>query len=257
MGITVYMPYNKREIVMGKKIVNSMLCVTMVGASMVGVEELSAQQLPENGTSSTSFSQANEDRMNSAFDTASYVADNSFTQESFLVSDASTFGLPQDYADFKQRCQSMLKTPEGAVKMYFDAVFCYMDPNKRAEAQKMLRYVMHESAGWDRKSTFETFVSRLRNPSKHHIFYSYARGTSPENGYSMSVDNYTLNVVKIRKESDYTKVMLQSSGADSPRPIWVQLFDDGKWYVTNNASSYVGVREPKVGADNSHDADYD
>ena len=44
---------------------------------------------------------------------------------------ASAKGLPSTYADFKERCHTVAVTPEGAVKMYFDAVFCYLDPNRR------------------------------------------------------------------------------------------------------------------------------
>ena len=48
-------------------------------------------------------------------------------------------GLPSTYADFKERCRTAAVTPEGAVKMYFDAVFCYLDPARRAEAPDYLR----------------------------------------------------------------------------------------------------------------------
>ena len=44
---------------------------------------------------------------------------------------ASAKGLPSTYADFKERCHTVAVTPEGAVKMYFDAVFCYLDPNRQ------------------------------------------------------------------------------------------------------------------------------
>ena len=65
---------------------------------------------------------------------------------------ASAKGLPSTYADFKERCHTVAVTPEGAVKMYFDAVFCYFDPSRRTEASKMLRYIMHADANWDKKT---------------------------------------------------------------------------------------------------------
>ena len=56
------------------------------------------------------------------------------------------YGLPKNYAEFRDRCQSACQSPRGAAKMYFDAVFCYMDKSKRSEASKMLRFIMHADA---------------------------------------------------------------------------------------------------------------
>ncbi len=164
--------------------------------------------------------------------------------------------LPANYSEFKQRCQQVATSPEGAVKMYFDAVFSYMNPKKRAEANKMLRYIMRQPANWNRLASFGTFTSRLNNPAKHYIFRSFVIGTSPENGYTMSIDNYELDIAHVEADIDFQKVMLQSSGADNIRAVWVQEFDDGLWYVINNAATYVDVRAPKIN-DTRHDADYD
>lgn len=168
---------------------------------------------------------------------------------------AAVQGLPQTYADFKTRCQTAALTPEGAVKMYFDAVFCYLDPDRREEASKMLRYIMHADAGWEKSQKYVTFIRRLKEPAYHHIFRSFAAGTSPENGYGMSPDNYTLIITKKDKQQDYIRVFLRSSGADTDRRLWVKQYD-GFWYVINNADSYVMVREPAMN-NNSHDADFD
>ena len=80
--------------------------------------------------------------------------------------------------------------------MYFDAVFCYLDPQRRAEASKMLRFIMHADANWEGSQKYVTFVRRLRDPHYRYIFQSFAAGTSPENGYRMSPDNYSLNIVR-------------------------------------------------------------
>ncbi len=179
----------------------------------------------------------------------------------FLVSaNQNTYageGLAKTYSEFKEKAQIMMQTPEGAAKMYFDAVFCYIDPKTRSEGHKMLRYVMRESANWDRSANYNTFVTRLKNPNKSYIFRSYAEGTSPENGYEMSPEDYSLMHVKNKEETDYTRVIIMSSGADSERSLWAQQFDDGLWHIINNAGSYTDVRQPKNIVDNSHDADYD
>ena len=167
-------------------------------------------------------------------------------------------GLPADYQDFKQRYQSVAVTPEGAVKMYFDALYSYIDGN-HSEALKMLRYSLHADKGWDRNSGYyATFVERLKDPSRYHIFRSFAKGSSPENDYAMSPRNYELMIDYTRDMGSYTQVALISSGADSPRIIQVQRFPDGLWYVTQNAASYVEVRPPASHTNRpSHDADFD
>lgn len=171
---------------------------------------------------------------------------------------APSQGLPSTYADFKKRCHAAAVTPEGAVKMYFDAVFCYLNPARRAEASKMLRYIMHTDANWEGNQRHVTFLRRLKDPSLHYIFRSFAAGTSPANGYRMSPDAYRLVFTRKDRQQDYIRVFLRSSGADSDRRVWVKQYPDGFWYVINNADTYAKVRDPAVSdASNSHDADFD
>ncbi len=140
------------------------------------------------------------------------------------------------------RADAELNSPEGALKMYFDAVFCYTDPSTRDEARRMLSHVMQADAEWDKRSSYATFASRLRDASYHDIFRSFAKGSSPQNGYAMNPDDYEIVIKSMKPESDYTRVLLVSSGADSPRSAWVKQYPDGKWYVINNAGLYVGVK---------------
>lgn len=171
---------------------------------------------------------------------------------------APSQGLPSTYADFKERCRTAAVTPEGAVKMYFDAVFCYLDPARRAEASKMLCYIMHTDANWEGNQRHVTFLRRLKDPSLHYIFRSFAAGTSPENGYRMSPDAYQLVFTRKDRQQDYIRVFLRSSGADSDCRVWVKQYPDGFWYVINNADTYAKVRDPAVSdVGNSHDADFD
>ena len=167
-------------------------------------------------------------------------------------------GLPANFSEFKSRCQSVARSPEGAVKMYFDAVFCYLEPGRRTEASKMLRYIMHADAGWESSQRYVTFARRLKDPASHYIFRSFAAGTSPENGYRMSPEKYSLVFSDTSQEADYVRVFLISSGSDSRRIVWVKQYQDGLWYVINNADTYLKVRDPvSYRPDNRHDADYD
>ena len=176
----------------------------------------------------------------------------SYTEES------SYYGLPANYAEFRDRCQTACQSPYGAAKMYFDAVFCYMDSRTRSEGSKMLRFIMHEKQGWERSPNFSMFAQRMRDPKQQHIFRSFAEGTSPENDYSMDPNNYQLMMGELVEDAGYLRLFLYSSGADSPRPIWVKQFDDGLWYIINVVSTYAGVREPYSTKNHyGHDASYD
>ena len=167
-------------------------------------------------------------------------------------------GLPANYAEFRDRCQSACQSPYGAAKMFFDAVFCYMEPRTRSEGSKMLRFIMHEKQGWERSPNFSLFAQRMRDPKYQHIFRSFAEGTSPENDYSMDPNSYRLMMGELVESTGYLRLFLYSSGSDSARPIWVKQFDDGLWYVINVVSTYAGVREPYSAKNHyGHDATYD
>ena len=117
-------------------------------------------------------------------------------------------GRPATFQAFKERYQTVGTSPEGAVRMYFDALYSYIDPARKAEGAKMLRYSMHEGKNWEGSVALNTFVSRLKNPSYHYIFRSFAAGTSPENNYSMNPDNYSLMFSSSRQETDYIAIAI-------------------------------------------------
>jgi len=163
--------------------------------------------------------------------------------------------LPKTYAEFKARYQTEGRTPEGALKLHMEAIFCYLNPETRSEASKMLRYSMYLNKPLEQSYTYSTFVERMKDPNCHYTFRSYCKGTSPENNYAMSPDNFSVNIIRKRNSEGYLKLDVKSSGADSSHAVWL-LNHDGLWYVENNAPLYLLVRKPKVSS-NAHDADFD
>jgi len=168
-------------------------------------------------------------------------------------------GLPQSYSEFRERCMDSCRTPEGAIKMYFDAVFCYIRNPRNREAANMMRFILHEGKNWEHSPNLVTFNERLKDPSCHHIFRSFAYGTSPENDYAMDPANYQVMIDGIRYEgADVAKATLISSGADNPRLITLRQYEDGLWYMFANAGTYAQVRSPASSRiSHSHDAAYD
>ncbi|MBQ3626864.1 MAG: hypothetical protein II948_09005 [Synergistaceae bacterium] len=170
--------------------------------------------------------------------------------------------LPATYKEFKARYQNEAKTPQGAVKLYFEGVFAFINPETRAEGGKMLRYAMYADRPIERSTYYATFVERMKDPDYNYAFRSYAEGATPENNYSMNPDNFKIRFADKGKKDPggYLRLGLRSSGADSPRVVWVKKYDDGLWYVINNAATYVQVKEPKseqIRRSHAHDADYD
>lgn len=180
-------------------------------------------------------------------------------------------GLPKTYKEFKARYNNEAKSPEAAVKLYFEAVFAYTEAVKnksqewQIEAGKMIRYAIHYDTPIEKSYNLATFADRLKDPESAHIFRSFLEGTSPENNYTPSGGmesilngNFKLMFNNYRKqENDYLRLSLRSSGSDSQRIVWVKKFDDdGLWYTINITSTYVQVKEPKVNL-HAHDADYD
>ena len=166
--------------------------------------------------------------------------------------------LPRDFQEFKVRYQQEGRVPEGAPKLYFEAVFCYIDEATRSEGAKMLRYAMHLDRPLEQAGSYATFVSRMQDPDENYVFRSFAAGTSPQNGYHMSPDNFELMIVRRASEADYLALYLHSSGADSQRGVWMKEYG-GLWYTINNAGTSQ-VRAPQSQIErhkNAHDADFD
>lgn len=176
-----------------------------------------------------------------------------------LYSHTAQAELPRDYQEFKARYQQQARTPEGALKLYFEAVFCYINETTRSEGAKMLRYAMHVDRPLEQARSYTTFIERMRDPDENHVFRSFAAGTSPQNGYHMSPDNFELMIVRRASETDYLALYLHSSGADSQRGVWMKEYG-GLWYTINNAGTYSQVRAPQSQIErhkNAHDADFD
>lgn len=177
----------------------------------------------------------------------------------FVAAEPASAALPKTFSQFKARYAKEARTPEGAIKLYFDAVFAFIDSNTRAEGTNMLRYSLRLNKGWEKGPNNQTFVNRMKNPSYEYIFRSFAVGATPENNYSMNKDKYKINIIKkwTGHPSGDLQITLQSGGADSPRAVYLQKEGD-LWFMVNNAGTYADVRRPVKGKDKpAYDADFD
>jgi hypothetical protein len=145
--------------------------------------------------------------------------------------------------------QQVGTSPEGALKCWFDAIFLFIDPNTREEgaaAMEALTLPFKGDSSWHKKPANRTFVDILKGKNTY-IFQSYAKGTSPDNQYSMDVSNYELNVEKSQEDA-YKRgwaVFVRSSGADAARPVYLKKSSKtGLYYPDTISNVYVGIRKP-------------
>jgi hypothetical protein len=152
---------------------------------------------------------------------------------------------------WKQRHAEEGKTPEGAIKLWFDALYLSLDPATRQLGRDLLQHLtipLKDDDQWRRRPSNQTFVARLDDPRYHHIFRSYAEGATPENSYALDPTSYSLRISGSERDQYGRgwKILLVSSGADNPRPVYLkQSTTSDLWYVNSYANVYVGVRAPK------------
>ena len=91
-----------------------------------------------------------------------------------LICTSAQAKLPKTYKEFKARYQTEGRTIEGAVKLYFEGVFAFMNEETRKEGGKMLRYAMYSDRPIERSTYYATFVERMKDPDYNYAFRSYA-----------------------------------------------------------------------------------
>ncbi len=152
--------------------------------------------------------------------------------------------LPTSMAEYKARCEQEAKTPEGAAKLWFEAVFLYQNAETKSLGRAMLLDIMKSLPDdFDRNSGYAKMVERIKNNPE--IFRSFCAGSSPSNGYKADIQNCELTVTGSREEAENTHaVFLKSSGADSPRPMKLTKVD-GLWKASSVSSLYLQVQPIK------------
>lgn len=153
--------------------------------------------------------------------------------------------LPKDMAEFQTRYNEEGKTPEGAAKLWMEAVFLYQQGDTKPLGRKMLlELTKNLPKDFDlRNPAYAKMMERINgNPE---IFRSFCAGSSPENNYKADPNNCEFTITNTREEtSDSVAVFLQSSGADAPRPIKMTKVD-GLWKAYSYSSMYLQIQPAK------------
>lgn len=161
--------------------------------------------------------------------------------------------LPQTLDEMKAQHVLLGTTPEGAVTSFIEACFVYMNPATRDAGREMLQFLalpLQFDVEWDRMPSQRRFSEYLLDGDHHHVWRSYIKGSSPENGYRMNPDDWILSFARGDfEDKDRTATIdIYSSGADDPRPVHVKLDQEsGLWYVADWDALLQEVRPPVPG----------
>ena len=150
--------------------------------------------------------------------------------------------LPLDIAELKETEEAALKTPFQTAALTVVALCRYgEDPEQACEMLNFLR-------GPQPLSRHEIQFLRDRLAGKAYKPFSFFEGATPENNYTPS-QPYTIIVSSgpySFQEEGYARLMLSSSGADSPRQIKLrEKPSSGQWFL---CEQYLlpDIREPKA-----------
>lgn len=135
--------------------------------------------------------------------------------------------IPQNQAELAALPQAAMQTPFDTAALFVAAMVVY--PHNANEALAMINFLK----GPQPLSSYDQQFIADRMRDKHYLPASYFNGASPQNNYQPT-EPYTVVVSEnpySYDEQSYAKLYLQSSGADSPRPIKLRLAKDGKWYL--------------------------
>jgi hypothetical protein len=137
------------------------------------------------------------------------------------------------------------KYPEGTITLWLEAVIRVQNGDE--SAWKDIQYLtipLKSDKNWMKLAGNSYFINQVRdgNPS----FRSFINGATPENGYSVSLNNLRVSIENdLDNGSLGRKYFIISSGADRPRPISLKKSDQtGLYYVNEYSSMYVNVQPP-------------
>lgn len=136
--------------------------------------------------------------------------------------------LPTTMEMLKDLAEADLKEAHYAAALLIPALCLW--PKNQKLAIEMINFLK----GPKPLSTYEIQFINERLKGKEYLPFSYFDKTSPENGYK-TAPPYTVTIATVPTSFDeafYAKLYLQSSGADSPRPVQIREKDStGQWFL--------------------------
>lgn len=145
--------------------------------------------------------------------------------------------LPKTVEELKNAAP--LTTPHATAALFILAICQYVE--NQQVGLDMINYLKGPAplGNYDKQFLRDRFMD------KKYLPFSYFKGATPENNYTPDIP-YQIEVFDwaYTMENGYTKVFLQSGGADSQRPVVLRQKGDEHFLWEYN-SLLLGIRIPK------------
>lgn len=135
--------------------------------------------------------------------------------------------LPNTVYELQQLPEASLSTPFQTASLTVLALAYY--PFNHDVSIQMLDFLK----GYQPLTAYDKQFLADRFRDKDYVPRSYFQGANVQNNYQPATP-LTITVMEnpySYEQAGYAKLFLQSSGADSPRPIVLRQAKDGKWYL--------------------------
>ncbi len=162
--------------------------------------------------------------------------------------------IPSTTDEFIQMRDRMAKTPEGGAAIFVLATIKYTQDPEMGRHWVIIAtdpYWLSSSSAGRAYKGFDlgnsANFSLQQTDSKKYIPYSYIKGTSAANGYQPGNTPYKISIERSTDAGDgMIKIFVQTSGADTARPITMNKNSAGIWKGFEYSSIFVGVKQPIV-----------
>ena len=151
--------------------------------------------------------------------------------------------LPKNADEMKALAEFDLSDPFKVAALCVCALDCY---SKDREAAKQM---LNTLKGPEPLSPRELqFINDRFMDGNDYVTRSYFSGSSPENNYT-ATQPYSVSIIEYgnsRENEGYIRLYLNSSGADSPRPVVLRHKPStNEWFLWEFDALLSGVRQPK------------
>jgi hypothetical protein len=144
-----------------------------------------------------------------------------------------------------ERHKKLGADPKDTIGLWLEAAIRAQQDDKEGwDALQYLTIPLKDDPAWIKKSANIYFVERIYN--KNPSFRSFIVGSTPENQYNVDLNNITISIAyEGPRDVRGRKFMIHSSGANMPRPIYLQKSNQsGLFYIKEYSSMYVDVQPP-------------
>jgi hypothetical protein len=163
---------------------------------------------------------------------------------------------PQNLEQFVELRNQMATTPEGGLACFIIALREFALKGDEALPWMIVCRDINDLQESNMPTAYKGYtlgnfeLSRLKSQLAHQKFLidSYFMGSTPENNYSVPMDNIEFSFSSNKYSGDpaegLTKIYVYCSGAATPRPSTMKRNEKGIWKVKEYSSLYVGIQGP-------------